>query len=499
MMGTKYEFDFAVLGGGSGGLTAAVGATKLGLKVVLINGGLLGGDCLNYGCVPSKALLRAAKVARSARHASRYGVNVDNVGVDYEAIKSRVSGVQERIREHEHADWFRRMGMEVIEDYASFADPHTIEAGGRKLTARLVVIATGSRAMVRPIPGLAESGFVTNEQIFSMPRLPGRLAVIGGGPIGTEMAFAHRQFGSDVTVIEHGPQILGKDDPELAAVVSRSLEEDGIKILARSQVLHVGRTEEGSKQLHIKRESGELVLEADEILLAAGRQPNVDSLKLENAGVEYTERGIKVDASQRTSVRHIYAVGDVAGGLMFTHAAGLEAGTVIKSAVFHLPAKSSYKAFPWCTYTEPELASVGLTEADAKKKGIPHIVARAHFGENDRAMAEGSDQGLVKVIVEESRMFGLRGGRILGAQIVGPNAGELIHEFVVAINSDVKATAFSGMTHAYPTLAEANKRAISTHLGEKLFTSTTRRWLRRFFGFAGLEPPPPKLEEVHHG
>jgi pyruvate/2-oxoglutarate dehydrogenase complex dihydrolipoamide dehydrogenase (E3) component len=240
-----------------------------------------------------------------------------------------------------------------------------------------------------------------------------------------------------------------------------------------------------------------MVVEADQLLLAAGRQPNVDSLKLENAGVEYTNRGIRVDASQRTNVRHIYAVGDVAGGLMFTHAAGLEAGTVIKSAVFHLPSKTSYKAFPWCTYTDPELASAGLNEQQAKKEGIPHIVARAEFRENDRAIAEDHKEGLIKVILEPPKLFGLRGGRILGAQIAGPHAGELIHEFVVAINNGVTATQLSAMTHAYPTLAEINKRAVSNHLARKLFTPSTRGWLKRLFGFAGNEPPAKK-PEAHH-
>ncbi|MCC5877051.1 MAG: NAD(P)/FAD-dependent oxidoreductase [Candidatus Sumerlaeia bacterium] len=493
----RFDYDLVVLGGGSGGLTAAVGATKLGLRVVLINGGQLGGDCLNHGCVPSKALLKAAKVARTVKHSCRYGIESSQVSFDYDAIKNRIDSVQNRIREHEHADWFRAMGMDVIEDYASFDDPHTIKTGGRTVTARLVVIATGSRAAIPPITGLRESGFVTNEGIFSMPRLPGRLAIIGGGPIGTEMAFAHCQLGVDVTLIETGSGILGKDDQELSQVVSRCLEEDGVKILTKSKVSGVVRMEDGTRQLHIERERGELLVDVDEILLATGRQPNVDSLSLENAGVKYTARGIEVDQSQRTSRRHIYAVGDVTGGLMFTHAAGLEAGTFIKSAIFHLPAKTNYKVFPWCTYTEPELASVGITEAQAKAQGIEHIVTRAAFAENDRAMAEGSDVGQVKVIIEAPKLFGLRGGKILGAQIVGPHAGELIHEFVVAINTGVTATQLSGMTHAYPSLAEINKRAISTHLGGKLFTTRTRKWLKRLFGFAGLEPPTRELEADH--
>jgi len=275
------------------------------------------------------------------------------------------------------------------------------------------------------------------------------------------------------------------------------MEEDGVRIHLHSQVVRVEKADNGLKKIHVKRQDGEMVVEADELLLAAGRQPNVDSLKLENAGVEYTSRGINVDDSQRTNVRHIYAVGDVAGGLMFTHAAGLEAGTVIKSAIFHLPAKSSYKGFPWCTYTDPELASAGLNEAQAKKEGIPHIVARAEFRDNDRAIAEDHKEGLIKVILEPPKLFGLRGGRILGAQIVGPHAGELIHEFVVAIHLGVTATQLSGITHAYPTLAEINKRAVSNHLGEKLFSRTTRTWLKRLFGFAGLEPPKKDRKENH--
>ncbi len=498
-MGTKYDYDLAVLGAGSGGLMAAVGATKLGLSVVLINGGRIGGDCLNYGCVPSKSLLRVARLARAARKSAEYGVTTGDVQVDYEAVKARVESVQAGIRQHEDAPFLRNMGMDVVEEYAEFADPHTVVAGNQHFTARLILIATGSRAAVPPIPGLEEAGFVTNEQIFDLPELPRHLAVIGGGPIGIEMGWAHRQLGSEVTVLEGGPQILGKDDPEMSAIVRQSMEEDGVGFLTSVNVSRIEKGADGTKRIVYEKDGEEETAEADQLLVAAGRAPNVDKLRLENAGVEYDKRkGVKVDAGQRTNVGHIYAVGDATGGLMFTHAAGLEAGTFIRRAIFHLPAKTSYKAFPWCTYTDPESASTGLNEPEAKKQGIPYVVARARFSGNDRALAEGTPEGLVKVLLEPPRLLGLRGGKIIGAQIVGPHAGELIHEFVVAINSGLTATQLTGMTHAYPTLAEANKRAISNYLGEKLFTAGTRRWLKRLFGFAGTEPPEGELE-VKHG
>lgn len=488
-MSFKYDYDLAVLGAGSGGLVAAVGATKLGLSVVLINGGHIGGDCLNHGCVPSKSLLQVARTIRSARRASRFGVAVGDVAVDYEAVKARVRAVQDGIRAQEDAPWFRKMGMDVVEEYAEFADPRTVIAGGRRITARLILVATGSRAVIPPIPGLAEAGYVTNEQIFTLPRLPKRLAIIGGGPIGIEMAWAHRQLGSEITVIEGGTEILSKDDPDMAAVVRKSMAEDGVRFELGAKVVRVEKTEGGEKRIVFEREGRQFTVEADELLVATGRAPNVDKLKLENAGVVYDKRGIKVDASQRTNVSSIFAVGDVTGGPMFTHSASLQAGTFIRKAIFHLPATTRFDACPWVTYTDPELASVGLNETEAKKRKINYTLATAEFAENDRARAEGEMEGRIKVLIEPTYMLGLRGGRILGAQIVGPHAGELIHEFVVMMQNGLPASKITGAVHAYPTLSEANRRAVSTMMGAKLFQPTTRKWLGRLFGFAGRLNP----------
>jgi pyruvate/2-oxoglutarate dehydrogenase complex dihydrolipoamide dehydrogenase (E3) component len=493
----KYEYDLAVLGAGSGGLVAAVGATKLGLSTILINGGPIGGDCLNFGCVPSKALLYVAKTFRTARKAAQFGAAVDTSSVDYEAVKARIKEVQDGIRVHEDAAWFRQMGMDVVEEYAEFAEPNTIIAGKRRITARLILIATGSRAAVPPIPGLVEAGFVTNEEIFDLPTLPRHLAVIGGGPIGVEMAWAYRQLGCEVTVLQGAPEILPKDDPELVAIARGLMEADGVKFLTSIKVNRVERGPNEIKHLYIDREGKTEVIEADQLLVAAGRKPNVDRLKMENAGVNHDRTGIKVDASQRTNVRHIYAVGDVTGGLMFTHSASLQAGTFIKKAIFHLPAKTSFHAFPWVTYIQPELASVGLNEPEAKRLGIPYVLARAQFSENDRARAESATEGIIKVLIEPSRLFGLRGGKILGAQIVGPNAGELIHEFVIMMKHGLKASQITAAVHAYPTLSEANKRAVSTMLGEKLFQPRTRKWLGKLFGFSGRLDPGTKANS--HG
>jgi pyruvate/2-oxoglutarate dehydrogenase complex dihydrolipoamide dehydrogenase (E3) component len=493
----KYDYDLLVLGAGSGGLVAAVGATKLGLSVLIINGGAIGGDCLNHGCVPSKALLQVARIARAARDAGRFGLNIGEFAVDYEAVKARVKEVQDGIRIHEDGPWFRAMGMDVVEEYAEFVDAHTVLAGGKKYTARIILVATGSRAGVPPIPGLKEAGFVTNEGIFDLPRLPDHLAIIGGGPIGIEMAWAHRQLGCKVTVLEGGPTVLGKDDPDMTAVVIDSMKKAGVEFITSAKITRVDAGENGSKRIVLAEGDAEKVIEADQLLVAAGRIPNVDRLKLENAGVVYDKRGITVDPSQQTNVPHIYAVGDITGGLMFTHSASLQAGTFIRKAIFGLPAKTSFAAFPWVTYTDPELASVGLNETEAKKRGISYELATAEFAENDRARAEGHMEGKVKVLMEPGKWFGLRGGRILGAQIVGPHAGELIHVFVVMMQNGVKASKISGAVHAYPTLAEANKRAVSSVLGAKLFRPGTRKWLGLLRGFAGRLHPG--TEPVKHG
>ena len=495
-MASNATHDLVVIGAGSGGLVAAVGATKLGLSVALVNGGRIGGDCLNYGCVPSKALLTAARAARDARRAARLGVHVGDVRVDYEAVKAHVASVQDGIREHEDAAWFRAMGMEVIEDYAEFVDARTIQAGGRRLTGRLILLATGSRAAVPPIPGLDSAGYVTNEEIFTMPSLPRRLAVVGGGPIGMEMAWAHQQLGSQVTVLEGGPSVMGKDDPDMARVVRESMERDGVRFLEGARVNEVQRCEGGMRRVLVRHKDRDVVVEADEILVAAGRKPNIEKLALDKAGIAHDRGGIKVDASQRTNVPHIYAVGDVTGGLMFTHSASLQASTFIRRAIFHLPARTSFDAFPWVTYTDPELASVGLNETEAKRRGIAYKLATAAFEENDRARASGDTEGRVKVLIEPGRLMGLRGGRVLGAQIVGPHAGEMINEFVLLMQHGMKASSIASVVHAYPTLSEANKRAVSSMLGEKLFQPRTRKWLGRLFGFAGRMEPAAEAKHA---
>ena len=487
-MSKKYDYDLAVIGSGSAGLVAAVGATKLGLSVVLLEGRYVGGDCLNFGCVPSKSLLHAGRVAKTIRGGSRYGVNAGEPEIDYEAVKKHVSGAQDTIREHETAEHFRKMGMDVIEEYGSFVDAHTLKAGDRKITAKLIVIATGSRPRIVPIDGLEEAGFITNEEIFTLEKKPEHLAVIGAGPIGIEMAWAHRQLGSQVTVLERQDRILPKDDKDMSDVVLDSMAEDGVDFQFHADIKRVEKTESGKRIVYAK-DGEETHIDVDQILISAGRLPNIEKLNLEAAGVDYTKRGVTVNASQQTSVKNIYAVGDVAGGLLFTHSASLEAGTFIQKGIFHLPAKTSYKAFPWVTYTDPELASVGLNETMAKKQGVEYHLATSEFSGNDRAIAEGETRGRIKVLIEPSRMLGLKGGRILGAQIVGPHAGELIHEYVVAMKSGLKASAVNGTVHAYPTLSEINKRAISTFMGEKLFQPRTRRWLGRIFGYAGIQHP----------
>lgn len=485
---SKYDYDLIVLGAGSGGLVSAVGATNLGLRVALLDGGMIGGDCLNFGCVPSKALLKAAKVAKSARTAEKFGVHTGVVTIDFEKVKEHITGVQEQIREHETAGYFRKKGMDVFQEYGEFQDPHTIRTANRTISATLIVIATGSRALIPPIDGLKETGFVTNKEVFSLNKIPKRLLVIGGGPIGTEMAYAYRNLGAQVTLLDTGSRILGKDDPDMAKEIQRSLHKDGVHFIFKARAARA-ESLNGWKRLYYEK-GGKLRHEdAEEILIATGRRPNLEKLNLAAAGVKHSQRGIEVNASQQTSTPHIYALGDVTGGLQFTHAASLEAATFIKHGVFHLPAKTNYHGFPWVTYTDPELASAGLNEMEAKKRGIHYTIATADFSDNDRAIAERNGVGKIKVLLEPSRFFGLRGGKILGVQIVGPNAGELLHEYVVAIKAGWKASNLRGVVHAYPTLAEINRRAILNQLSDSPLLPKVRWILGKLFGFAGVQNP----------
>ena len=472
------EADLCVIGAGSGGLLVAAGASQLGAKTVLFEHRRMGGDCLNYGCVPSKALLAAAKRVHAARENAAFGLAGPPPGVDFAAVMAHVHGVIAAIEPNDSQARFEGLGVRVIRAFARFTGPDTVEAEGVRVRARRIVIATGSSPASPPIPGLEAVPFFTNETIFENRVLPRHLIIIGGGPIGIEMAQAHRLLGADVTVLEALPHIMPKDDPELVTLLADRLRADGVTI--RTGV-RISRVESGDAcvAVVIAAESGEERLAGSHLLVAAGRRTNLKGLDLEKAGIAVNERGgLVVDARLRTSNRRIYAIGDAAGGPQFTHIAGYHAGLVIRNALFRLPAKVDYRALPWVTYTEPELAHVGLSEAEARERHAGELtILRWPFHENDRAQTEHATRGVIKVVTR-------RNGRILGASILGAQAGELIHPWVLAISQRLKVSALATMIAPYPTLGEVSKRAAGSYFTPRLFSERTK-WLVRVLRYFG--------------
>jgi pyruvate/2-oxoglutarate dehydrogenase complex dihydrolipoamide dehydrogenase (E3) component len=475
-MGETIEADLCVIGGGSAGLALAAGAAQMGARTVLVEAAKMGGDCLNYGCVPSKAMIAAGHAAQAIRSAGRFGVNGHEPDIDFKGVHGHIRGVIGAIAPHDSVERFEGLGVRVLLERARFLSGEEIEAGGQRVKARRFAVATGSSAAVPPIPGLAEVPHHTNETIFDNQAAPAHLIVIGGGPIGAELAQAHRRLGVNVTVVDMGP-ILPKDDPELTAVVRAQMVADGVVLKERIKVERVEAAGNGVAVLIEAEDGARARLEGSDLLVAAGRAANVEGLNLEAAGVVYDRRGIQVDARLRTSNKRIYALGDVAGAYQFTHVAGYHAGIVIQNALFRLPAKVDYRALPWVTYTDPELAHVGLTEAAAKEQGEQATALRWSFAENDRAQAERATEGRIKVVVG-------RRGRVLGATIVGQHAGELILPWVLAIREGIKIKAMASMIAPYPTLSEVSKRAAGSYFTPTLFSDRTR-WLVRLLAKLG--------------
>ncbi len=467
---TRLKVDLCVIGAGSGGLSVAAGAVQMGASVVLVEGHKMGGDCLNYGCVPSKALLAAGKAAHAASAGAAFGVSA-TASIDYNAAMEHVARAIATIEPNDSEDRFSRLGVRVIRAYARFLSATAVEAGGTTITARRFVIATGSRPFVPAVPGLDSVPYLTNETIFDLRVRPDHLLIIGGGPIGIEMAQAHRRLGCAVTVIE-AAAALGREDPELSAVAMGALRAEGVEILEHAEASAVrGHTGAITVVLKDGRE-----VTGSHLLVAIGRRANIERLNLSAAGID-TENGlIRVDAHLRTSNRRVYAVGDVATRLQFTHVAGYHAGIVIREAMLGLPAKVRTDHVPRATYTDPELAQVGLTEAEARALyGDQLQVVRFPFAESDRAIAEGRTQGLIKVMV-------LR-GRPIGVGIVGTQAGEMIGLWALAIANHLRMTAIAATILPYPTYGEISKRAAGAYFSPKLFDSSMVkrivRWVQR--------------------
>jgi pyruvate/2-oxoglutarate dehydrogenase complex dihydrolipoamide dehydrogenase (E3) component len=475
-----FDYDIGIIGGGAAGLTVAAGASQLGAKTLLVEREKeLGGDCLHFGCVPSKTLIKSAKVYHMLKHAESYGLPAVEVPpVDFGRIAARIRAVIAVIQKHDSEERFCGLGAKVEFGNPEFSDEHRIRLNGRSISAKTWVIATGSSAAVPHISGLDRTPFITNREIFYLDRLPASMIILGAGPIGTEMSQAFARLGTQVSVIDMGHQILPKEDRDLADAVQKTLEAEGVRFHLNSAIEEVndlGHT----RAVRIRtadRQSQSL--SAETVLVALGREANVDGLGLDRAGVEFDRRGIRVDARQRTSRKHIFAAGDVTGGFQFTHAAGYMGGIVVSNAVFHLPRKANFAWLPWCTYTDPALASIGMNEKAAKAAGIDYDLWTEDFQGNDRSLAEGEGSGKIKLLLNS-------GGKPLGVQILGNNAGELLAEWVAVLNGKVKLATLAAAVHPYPTTAEINKRVAGNFFSEKIFSERVRKGLKLIFQFKG--------------
>lgn len=466
---TEISADLCVIGAGSGGLSVAAGAAQLGRKVVLIEKAEMGGDCLNFGCVPSKALIAAARCAHDARDGKRLGVHAE-VSVDFHSVIDHVRRVIAAIEPHDSQDRFEKLGCTVIRATASFTGPRTVVAGGANVRARHFVLATGSSPFIPAIEGLAHVPYFTNETIFLNRHQPEHLVVLGGGPIGCELAQAFRRLGSRVTLIE-AQRILGREDPEAAAVVRESLVSDGVAILEGSAVVRASGTPD-SVALEL---AGGQHVRGSHLLVAVGRKPNVEHAGLDKAGVAFTPKGITVDARLRTTNKRVFAIGDCAGGAQFTHVAGDHASTIVRNILFKAPAKRRDAIAPRATYTSPEIAAVGVAEAEANTIEGARVL-RWSFKDNDRAQAEADVEGFGKLFVDAR-------GRILGAAIVGAGAGDLIQVFAFALANKMSVRAFTNYIAPYPTRGEIAKRLGGAYYTPTLFSDRTRGLVRALATF----------------
>jgi pyruvate/2-oxoglutarate dehydrogenase complex dihydrolipoamide dehydrogenase (E3) component len=481
-MMARFEYDLGIIGGGAAGLTAAAGGAQFGAKTILIEkSSRLGGDCLHYGCVPSKTLIRTAAVWKLAGRSNAFGLPALTLPpVDLGAVMDRVREVIEKIQHHDSPERFCGLGAEVRFGSPAFADDHVVELDGKRIAAKNWIIATGSSPVVPPIEGLASVPYWTNETVFSQRTLPGRLIVLGGGPIGLEIAQAFARLGSKVTIIEFMDQILGPEDADMAELLKDRFEAEGVTILTGTKAIKV--ESKGPAILltvgPAAKEGQPTIIEGDALFLSTGRKPNIGDLALDKAGVAFTPRGIPANNRLKTNISHIYACGDVNGQFPFTHVAGYEAGIALTNAILHLPRKVDYGKIGWCTYTDPEVASIGFNEKRAHKEGLEYRIIEEPFKDNDRAQAEGEPLGKIKILLDKN-------DKLLGCQMMGAHAGELIHEWIIALSSGVKLSAMAGAVHVYPTLSEISKRAAGRVFADKLFGNRTKSILKFLFNLKG--------------
>ncbi|MEW6116545.1 MAG: FAD-dependent oxidoreductase [Nitrospirota bacterium] len=477
-----YDFDIGILGGGSGGLTVAAGAAQLGAKTLLIDidkEGRLGGDCLHYGCVPSKTLIMTSRVRHLMQRAGDFGLPaVELPPVDFTDVAKRIQYVIGIIQKHDSAERFCKLGAQVEFGTSTFIDEHSLRLNGKIYSAKNWVIATGSSPSIPPIKGLDKTPFITNRQIFSLQRLPKSMIIFGGGPIGTEMAQAFTRLGTKVTVIQRPDQILHKEDKDMADMVMNVLRSEGVTFYLKTSIESTRDLGSEREVVITTAEGATVTLRAETILVATGRDANVEGLGLKEIGVDFDKKGIKTDDRMRTNHKHIYAIGDVNGKYLFTHAAGYEGSIVVSNAIFHLPRKADFTYLPWCTYTDPELANIGMNETMAKKAGIEYSVWTEEFRANDRSLAEGEEVGRIKMLLDKK-------GKPIGVQIFGPHAGELVSEWVAVMNGKVKFSSLVSAIHPYPTLGEINKRVAGNFLSTKIFSDKVKKGLKLFFSLKG--------------
>lgn len=468
------RYNLVVIGAGTAGLVSAAGAAGLGGKVALIERHLMGGDCLNYGCVPSKALISAGRVAHSINTAGEFGVSAagESAQVSFSRVMERMRRLRAGISHHDSATRFTKLGVEVFLGDARFVSGDTVEVGGERLTFAKAVIASGARAAVLPVPGMQEAGFLTNETVFSLTDLPSHLIVIGAGPIGCELAQAFRRFGSRVTILTDVAELLHREDPAVGEVIAARFAAEGMEVATKVKILRAG-TQGGQKTVVYQQDGGERQVTGDEILIAAGRVPNIEGLNLEAAGVKFDHHGVTVDEHLRTSNKNVYAAGDICSRYKFTHAAEAMARIVIQNALFFGRKRASDLVVPRCTFTEPEVAQVGLTERDAHQQGMEVSSFRVAMDGIDRAILDGETEGFAQVVTDK------KSGRILGATIVGTHAGEMIGEIVLAIREKLTLGSISQTIHPYPTQAEVIKRTGDASMRSRLTPRVQRilKWI----------------------